>query len=75
VRESIWHSSQQIEGLPDGSCIFAVQVGSTMEITPWIRQWGADVEVLAPADLRTAIMEELREQLALYQLDTTTSSP
>ncbi len=52
VKESNWHPSQKIEDLPDGGCIFTVQVGSTLEITPWIRGWGPDVEVLAPEELR-----------------------
>lgn len=52
VKESTWHRSQVIEDLPDGGCILTVTVGSTLEITPWIRGWGADVEVLAPESLR-----------------------
>jgi predicted DNA-binding transcriptional regulator YafY len=69
VRESVWHSSQRIEDLPDGSCLFTVHIGSALELKPWIRQWGADVEVLAPQDLREQIIHELRDQLALYHLD------
>jgi len=52
VKESVWHSSQRITNLPDGGCRLKLKVGSTMEITPWIRGWGADVEVLEPAELR-----------------------
>jgi predicted DNA-binding transcriptional regulator YafY len=66
VRESIWHSSQRIDDLPDGSCLFTVCVGSTLELKPWIRQWGADVEVLRPANLRQELAEEVRVLAALY---------
>lgn len=52
VKESIWHPSQLIEDLPDGGCLFTVRVGSILEMTPWIRGWGADVEVLEPKTLR-----------------------
>jgi predicted DNA-binding transcriptional regulator YafY len=52
VKETVWHQSQQIQDLPDGSCILTLQVGSTLEMTPWIRGWGADVEVLEPPELR-----------------------
>jgi predicted DNA-binding transcriptional regulator YafY len=52
VKESIWHPSQVIEDLPDGGCLFTVRVGSTLEMTPWIRGWGPDVEVLEPEALR-----------------------
>ncbi len=52
VKESFWHPSQIIEDLPDGGCLMTVKVGSTMEMSPWIRGWGPDVEVLEPKDLR-----------------------
>jgi len=54
VKESTWHSSQVIEDLPDGGCLVTVRVGSTMEITPWIRGWGPDVEVLEPEEFRAS---------------------
>ena len=52
VKESNWHPSQIIEDLPDGGCILTLRVGSTLEITPWIRGWGSDVEVIEPQGLR-----------------------
>jgi proteasome accessory factor B len=52
VKESVWHPSQVLEDTPDGGCILTVRVGSTVEMTPWIRGWGPDVEVLEPEELR-----------------------
>ena len=52
VKESVWHPSQSIEDTPEGGCILRVRVNSTIEITPWIRSWGPDVEVLEPKGLR-----------------------
>lgn len=69
VKESVWHHSQRLEDLPDGACLFTVQVGSTMEMKPWIRQWGADVVVLAPPELRAEVAEEARRTTAAYQED------
>lgn len=66
IQESVWHSSQRIESQPDGSCIFTVHIGSVLELKPWIRQWGADVEVLSPASLRDEVIQEIRRQGALY---------
>jgi proteasome accessory factor B len=66
LRESTWHHSQRIEDFPDGSCIFTVQVGSTLEMKPWIRGWGKDVVVLAPAELRAEIAAEAREMAKAY---------
>jgi predicted DNA-binding transcriptional regulator YafY len=73
VKESVWHHSQRIEDLPDGACLFTVKVGSTMEMKPWIRQWGADVEVLSPPELRQELVAELWAQAQLYGL--TLSNP
>jgi predicted DNA-binding transcriptional regulator YafY len=66
VKETLWHASQRIDDLPDGSCLFTVQIGSVVELRPWIRQWGADVEILRPADLRAEIAEEAHRLAAMY---------
>jgi predicted DNA-binding transcriptional regulator YafY len=34
---------------------------------PWIRSWGAEVEVLSPPSLRQAIAEEATRMAARYQ--------
>lgn len=52
VKESVWHISQLIEDTPDGGCQLSLQVNSSLEITPWIRSWGPDVEVIEPITLR-----------------------
>lgn len=52
VKESTWHPSQTVKDLPEGGCRLKMKVGSTLEITPWIRSWGPDVEVLKPEKLR-----------------------
>ncbi len=59
VKESIWHHSQCITDLPDGSCLFTVRVGSTLEMKPWIRGWGASVIVEQPSELRAEIAAEV----------------
>lgn len=66
VKESVWHHSQQLTDLPDGSCLFMVQVGSTLEMKPWIRQWGADVVVVAPHDLRAELAAEVQRMARAY---------
>jgi predicted DNA-binding transcriptional regulator YafY len=68
VKESVWHFSQRLEDVPDGSCLFTVRVGSTLEMKPWIRQWGAAVEVLAPAELRAELADEVRAMAQVYGL-------
>jgi predicted DNA-binding transcriptional regulator YafY len=66
VKESTWHQSQQIEDLTDGGCMFSVAVASPIEITPWIRSWGAECEVLEPVELREEMGEEMRRGARLY---------
>lgn len=66
VRETTWHASQQIKDLADGGCIFTVSIGSTLELKPWIRQWGMDVEVIAPQSLRDEIADEATAAARLY---------
>ena len=68
VRESIWHHSQRIEDEPDGSCRYTVQVGSIVEFTPWVRQWGADVEVISPLAFRDQLIAETRALMMVYGL-------
>jgi proteasome accessory factor B len=68
LKESVWHFSQRLEELPDGSCLFTVWVGSTLEMKPWIRQWGAAVQVLTPVELRDELTQEVRAMAQVYGL-------
>lgn len=66
VKESIWHHSQQIEDLPNGGCILTMQIGNTLEMTPWIRGWGSDVEVVEPLELREQFKVWAKELCDMY---------
>jgi predicted DNA-binding transcriptional regulator YafY len=66
VEERQWHPSQEIEAAPDGGCVLTVQVSEPLEMQPWIRSWGAQVEVIAPDWLRDRIAAELRSAAELY---------
>jgi len=66
VKESVWHPSQEIDDLQDGGCLFTVHVSEPKEMQPWIRSWGAEVEVIAPPFLRQFIAEEAARMAALY---------
>ncbi len=52
VAETRWHPSQVQEQQPDGSLLWRARVSGVLEIRSWILGWGADAEVLEPADLR-----------------------
>jgi predicted DNA-binding transcriptional regulator YafY len=66
LKETRWHASQIIIDLPDRSCIMSLKVGSTLEIIPWIRSWGPDVEVVEPKELRLQFARWARELSAIY---------
>jgi CRISPR-associated endonuclease/helicase Cas3 len=57
VKETVWHPSQTVP-----------QIAEWREMEPWVRGWGADVEVLAPADLRDSVIASLRQAAAQYGL-------
>ncbi len=67
VRERAWHPSQAIDELADGGLLFTVRISDPREMRPWIRSWGADVEVLEPPELRAEMIEQARRMAQLYQ--------
>ncbi|ACL24096.1 helix-turn-helix transcriptional regulator [Chloroflexus aggregans] len=66
VQETVWHPSQQITLLPDGGCEWQAQVADWREILPWVRGWGASVEVIEPHDLRETLMGEAKALAERY---------
>jgi predicted DNA-binding transcriptional regulator YafY len=66
VKESTWHPSQVLEDLSDGSVLMTLKIGSTLEITPWIRSWGPDVEVLSPEELRNSFKQYANQLFNIY---------
>ncbi len=66
LRERTWHPSQTLDLTPDGGCILRVQISEPMEMQPWIRSWGAQVEVLAPGWLRERVADDLRRAADRY---------
>jgi predicted DNA-binding transcriptional regulator YafY len=69
VRERKWHPSQTIDELADGGLLFTVRVSNPREMRPWIRSWGAEVEVLEPSELRNEMAEQVRRMAERYQVD------
>ena len=66
VRESVWHRSQRLTEASDGGCELELTLGSVREITPWVLGWGADVEVLAPEELRAEVASHGERMASLY---------
>ena len=68
VKESIWHPLETVEDTKDGGCIWSVELSEWREMLPWVRGWGADVEVLEPEELRAALTREAQALAQMYQL-------
>ncbi len=66
IHERQWHPTQKLEKTDDGGCLLSVQVAQPQEMQPFIRSWGAQVEVLAPDWLRAQIGQELQQAAAQY---------
>jgi CRISPR-associated endonuclease/helicase Cas3 len=70
VLETRWHPSQITADDPErpGWLRWQVDVADTLDLLPWVRGWGADVEVLEPKDLRDALVREAQGLAELYKV-------
>jgi predicted DNA-binding transcriptional regulator YafY len=68
VKETRWHKTERTEMQEDGSLLWRSQVAEPLEMMPWIRGWGADVEVLEPQNLRKAIEKEVHGLMDVYNI-------
>jgi proteasome accessory factor B len=66
VAETAWHPTEQVTREADGSLIWRARVPGTIEIRRWILQWGAQVEVKAPPELRAEVATTYRKAAARY---------
>jgi predicted DNA-binding transcriptional regulator YafY len=66
VTETTWHPTEQVTREADGSIVWRARVPGTLEIRRWILQWGAQVEVLAPPELRAEVAATYRNAAARY---------
>lgn len=66
-QEVIWHPSQVIESLPDGSVMMTMNVGIDNELRSWILGWGNQVEVVEPEELRTEVAAIAENMQKLYE--------
>ncbi len=76
IRLQKWHEKQRTVVLPDGCLELHLPVTDLREIRLKVLQFGADVEVLEPAELRESIRAEIEKMSAIYGAPTdAVSSP
>jgi predicted DNA-binding transcriptional regulator YafY len=66
VRERVWHPSQELAELPDGSLRLTLHVVNDWALKSWILGFGALATVTAPDSLAADITTELRAALENY---------
>jgi CRISPR-associated endonuclease/helicase Cas3 len=68
VGETRWHPTQVVEAAEDGSLIWSARVAEPREMLPWVRGWGADVEVIEPGWMRKTLMAEVFRLTRVYNI-------
>jgi proteasome accessory factor B len=66
VAETTWHPTEHVTRENDGSLTWRGRVPGTLEIRRWILEWGAQVEVIEPPELREEIANIYRAAAARY---------
>jgi predicted DNA-binding transcriptional regulator YafY len=66
VREKLHHPSQILTELADGWLEAQFTLGTLLEVKRWILNWGAECEVLEPAELREQLVREAAAMLGVY---------
>lgn len=64
--ETRWQREQQIEVQPDGWLLWRALIAEPQEMLPWIRGWGADVEVVGPEKLRNEVKAHVASMTVTY---------
>ena len=66
ISDRIWHPSQQLHHLEDGSLIMELEVAGMQEIKAWVLKWGQNAAVIGPDRLKRDIGKELKTMLSYY---------
>lgn len=67
VTETVWHKTQQVQRLVDGSVRMTFTVDGLDEIVWWVLGWSGRAKVKRPEELRTAVIQRLEQALRLQQ--------
>jgi predicted DNA-binding transcriptional regulator YafY len=60
VTERQWHPKQVVKRRKSGAIELSFPAKGLLEVQRWILSWGRDVEVLAPAELKADVEDEIR---------------
>jgi len=60
IMDKEWHPKQKVTRLANGDIELKFPAAGLMEVQHWVLAWGRYVKVLAPAELKKAVAEEIR---------------
>lgn len=66
IKERLWHPSQVLKDLPDGSIELQFCCGESYEVTSWLAGWREWVKVLRPARVRRDLRDLGRALCVMY---------
>jgi predicted DNA-binding transcriptional regulator YafY len=66
LKESPWHGTQRLEERPEGTAEVTLELNNLVDVRRRILACGAEVEVVAPEELRRAVASEARALARLY---------
>lgn len=66
VKSRIWHPSQKFSQMEDGSVELVFTAGGKMEIISWVLSYGEHAELLAPLELREAVIANISGLKKVY---------
>jgi proteasome accessory factor B len=67
VKERMWHRSQTEKERTDGSLELTLRVDNLDEVERWVLGWGAEVDVIAPAELIDRVRDNAERVRKLYR--------
>ncbi len=68
IESRVWHPTQSIRHLADGSLLLAFDVCTDAALRGWILSFGPSARVRSPGHLATAIADQLAQTRTLYAL-------
>lgn len=74
VQESVWHPLERVTPAEDGGCLWEAPIAEWREMLPWVRGWGAQVEVAEPAELRRELEGEVKKLARMYGITSGTDN-
>ncbi|MBW1973271.1 MAG: hypothetical protein DRG20_00155 [Deltaproteobacteria bacterium] len=66
ITERVWHSTQKVERLKDGSCILTLCLNSEFEFLRWLSAFGPKAKILEPKWLIEKFKKHLEETKKVY---------